>query len=179
MGALSWCRVSGRAHQCRTLPDTRARRWSKLLIGVNSNGPYRSMISVAASAVIGAGTRREQLTMPAITQWTRTLPGPKVPDARRKSGPGALDLPRLGAHRATNSPVELNFAWLGALGFSEAGSSQSRLPGPGSWAHDEKVGLKELDLRRFSGEGLAHSAAIFSNCAGLVKSRAEWRRTGL
>jgi len=36
-----------------------------------------------------------------------------------------------------------------------------------------------LDLRRFSGEGLAHSAAIFSNCAGLVKSRAEWRRTGL
>ena len=36
-----------------------------------------------------------------------------------------------------------------------------------------------VDLRRFSGEGLAHSAAIFSNCAGLVKSRAEWRRTGL
>ena len=36
-----------------------------------------------------------------------------------------------------------------------------------------------VDLRRFSGEGLAHSADHFSNCAGLVKSRAEWRRTGL
>ena len=33
-----------------------------------------------------------------------------------------------------------------------------------------------LDLRRFSGEEFAHSAAIFSNCAGLVKSRPEWRR---
>ena len=36
-----------------------------------------------------------------------------------------------------------------------------------------------LDLRRFSGEALGHSAATFSNCTGLVKSRAEWRRTGL
>ena len=33
-----------------------------------------------------------------------------------------------------------------------------------------------LDLPRFSGEALAHSAAVFSNCAGLVKSRAECRR---
>ena len=37
----------------------------------------------------------------------------------------------------------------------------------------------DLDLRRFSGEGLGHSAACFSNCAGLAKSKAEWRRTGL
>lgn len=36
-----------------------------------------------------------------------------------------------------------------------------------------------LNLRRFSGEALDHSAACFSNCAGLAKSRAEWRRTGL
>jgi hypothetical protein len=40
------------------------------------------------------------------------------------------------------------------------------------------VGLS-VDLRRFSREALGHSAAIFSNCAGLVNSRAEWRRTGL
>jgi hypothetical protein len=31
----------------------------------------------------------------------------------------------------------------------------------------------EMDLRRFSGEALGHSAAIFSNCTGLVNSRAE------
>ena len=37
----------------------------------------------------------------------------------------------------------------------------------------------ELDLPRFSREALGHSATVFSNCAGLVKSRAEWRRTGL
>ena len=36
-----------------------------------------------------------------------------------------------------------------------------------------------LDLRRFSGEALGQPAACFSNCAGLEKSRAEWRRTGL
>ena len=36
-----------------------------------------------------------------------------------------------------------------------------------------------LELRRFSGEALGHLAAVFSNCTGLVKSRAEWRRTGL
>jgi hypothetical protein len=30
-----------------------------------------------------------------------------------------------------------------------------------------------LDLLRFSGEALGHSAASFSNCTGLVKSRAE------
>ena len=39
--------------------------------------------------------------------------------------------------------------------------------------------LPSLDLPRFSGEGLGHSAAIFSNCTGLVQSRAEWRRAGL
>jgi hypothetical protein len=39
--------------------------------------------------------------------------------------------------------------------------------------------IRDLDLPRYSGEGLGHSAAIFSNCTGLVKSRAEWRRTGL
>jgi hypothetical protein len=38
---------------------------------------------------------------------------------------------------------------------------------------------RAVDLPRFSGEALDHSAAVFSNCAGLVKSRAEWRRTGL
>ena len=37
----------------------------------------------------------------------------------------------------------------------------------------------EVDLRRFSGEALGQPAACFSNCAGLEKSRAEWRRTGL
>jgi hypothetical protein len=36
-----------------------------------------------------------------------------------------------------------------------------------------------LDLPRFSGEALAHLAACFSKRAGLVKLRAEWRRTGL
>ena len=39
--------------------------------------------------------------------------------------------------------------------------------------------LGGLDLRRFSGEALGQPAACFSNCAGLEKSRAEWRRTGL
>ena len=37
----------------------------------------------------------------------------------------------------------------------------------------------ELDLPRFSGEALAHLAACFAKRAGLVKLRAEWRRTGL
>lgn len=37
----------------------------------------------------------------------------------------------------------------------------------------------EVDLPRFGGEALGQSAAIFSNCAGLVKSSAEWRRMGL
>jgi hypothetical protein len=36
-----------------------------------------------------------------------------------------------------------------------------------------------MDLLRFSGEALDQLAAIFSNWAGLVKSSAEWRRTGL
>ena len=36
-----------------------------------------------------------------------------------------------------------------------------------------------LDLSRFSGEALGQVVATFSNCAGLVKSSAEWRRTGL
>ena len=36
-----------------------------------------------------------------------------------------------------------------------------------------------LDLVRFNGEVLDQLAAIFSNWAGLVKSSAEWRRTGL
>ena len=36
-----------------------------------------------------------------------------------------------------------------------------------------------LDLPHFSGEALLHSAVAFSNRTGLVKSRAEWRRTGL
>jgi len=38
---------------------------------------------------------------------------------------------------------------------------------------------RKVDLLRFDGEALGHSAACFSNCAGLVQSRAEWRRTGL
>ncbi len=41
------------------------------------------------------------------------------------------------------------------------------------------VAAPDLELRRFSGEALGHLAAVFSNCTGLVKSRAEWRRTGL
>ena len=36
-----------------------------------------------------------------------------------------------------------------------------------------------MDVPRFSREALGHSATVFSNRAGLVKSRAEWRRTGL
>ena len=36
-----------------------------------------------------------------------------------------------------------------------------------------------VDLPRFCGEALGEVAAIFSNCAGLVKSSAEWRRMGL
>jgi CPA1 family monovalent cation:H+ antiporter len=36
-----------------------------------------------------------------------------------------------------------------------------------------------LDLRRFSGERLASYAARLSNCIGLRKPSAEWRRTGL
>ena len=36
-----------------------------------------------------------------------------------------------------------------------------------------------VDLLRFSGEALGQVRAIFSNCAGLVKSSAEWRRMGL
>ena len=36
-----------------------------------------------------------------------------------------------------------------------------------------------VDLSRFSGEALGQVMAIFSNCAGLVKSSAEWRLTGL
>ena len=41
------------------------------------------------------------------------------------------------------------------------------------------VDVPLMELRRFSGEALGHLAAVFSNCTGLVKSRAEWRRTGL
>ena len=37
----------------------------------------------------------------------------------------------------------------------------------------------EVDLLRKSGEALAHLAACFAKRAGLVKLRAEWRRTGL
>ena len=39
-------------------------------------------------------------------------------------------------------------------------------------------GVAAVDLLQFSGEALGQ-AAIFSNCAGLVKSSAEWRRMGL
>ncbi len=38
---------------------------------------------------------------------------------------------------------------------------------------------RQWDLSRFSGEALGQVTAIFSNCAGLMKSSAEWRRTGL
>jgi 2-keto-3-deoxy-L-rhamnonate aldolase RhmA len=33
-------------------------------------------------------------------------------------------------------------------------------------------GIDPVDLPRFSGEALGHSATVFSNSAGLVKSRA-------
>jgi ribosome-dependent ATPase len=36
-----------------------------------------------------------------------------------------------------------------------------------------QLAVAVLDLLRFSGEALGHSAASFSNCTGLVKSRAE------
>jgi hypothetical protein len=36
-----------------------------------------------------------------------------------------------------------------------------------------------LDLRHFSGEHFGQFTASLSNFAGLVKSSAEWRRTGL
>jgi transposase-like protein len=36
-----------------------------------------------------------------------------------------------------------------------------------------------VDLPQFSGEALDQLAATFSNWAGLMKSSAEWRRTGL
>ena len=36
-----------------------------------------------------------------------------------------------------------------------------------------------LDFRRFSGERLGSYAARLSNCIGLRKPSAEWRRTGL
>jgi len=39
--------------------------------------------------------------------------------------------------------------------------------------------LSAVDLPRFGGEASGHSALVFSNCAGLLKSRAECRRTGL
>ena len=39
--------------------------------------------------------------------------------------------------------------------------------------------MSRLDLPRFGGEASGHSALVFSNCAGLLKSRAECRRTGL
>ena len=42
---------------------------------------------------------------------------------------------------------------------------------------DHVVGA--VDLLRFSGEASGQSAANFSNRFGLVKSRAEWRLTGL
>ena len=38
---------------------------------------------------------------------------------------------------------------------------------------------RSLDLRHFSGERLAGYATRLSNCTGLRKSSAEWRRTGL
>ena len=38
---------------------------------------------------------------------------------------------------------------------------------------------ERLDLLRFSGEASGQSAANLSNRFGLVKSRAEWRLTGL
>jgi hypothetical protein len=39
--------------------------------------------------------------------------------------------------------------------------------------------LRALDLRHFSGEHFGQFTASLSNFAGLVKSSAEWRRTGL
>ena len=39
--------------------------------------------------------------------------------------------------------------------------------------------MTEVDLLQFSGGVLDQLAAILSNWIGLVKSSAEWRRTGL
>ena len=39
--------------------------------------------------------------------------------------------------------------------------------------------MTKVDLLQFSGEVLDQLAAILSNWIGLVKSSAEWRRTGL
>jgi hypothetical protein len=36
-----------------------------------------------------------------------------------------------------------------------------------------------MDLHHFSGEHFGQFAASLSNCAGLMKSSAEWRRTVL
>jgi hypothetical protein len=57
--------------------------------------------------------------------------------------------------------------------------------GEGPWSPSWEVTAPEsskqgvVDLPRFSREVLGHSPTVFSNSVGLVKSRAEWRRTGL
>ena len=50
---------------------------------------------------------------------------------------------------------------------------------PISAALCRKAAARKVDLLRFSGEASGQSAANFSNRFGLVKSRAEWRLTGL
>jgi hypothetical protein len=60
--------------------------------------------------------------------------------------------------------------WGYAIGFPSGGYLEGGL---------QQRCIRQLDLRRFSGEALGQPAACFSNCAGLAKSRAEWRRTGL
>ena len=49
----------------------------------------------------------------------------------------------------------------------------------GARLHYSDRGTGLVDLRHFSGERLAGYATRLSNCTGLRKSSAEWRRTGL
>ena len=61
---------------------------------------------------------------------------------------------------------------------------QSQWRGPATLLHPRADApgqrlAEQLDLPRFCGEALGQVASIFSNCTGLVKSSAEWRRMGL
>ena len=78
-------------------------------------------------------------------------------------------------HMAETQPVNWRFE-LAATGDASAPDRVKWRFKLGPYAGGE---VRSLDLPRFSREALGHSATVFSNSVGLVKSRAEWRRTGL
>jgi hypothetical protein len=102
-----------------------------------------------------------------VPRWKRVNdPGLRSQTDERQQIERAIAAAALNRMLNLGRPNYVRIAWSGTQAGSIASSPPTRA-------------TRCLDLLQFSGEALDQLAAIFSNWIGLVKSSAEWRRTGL